>query len=222
MPAGQDYNESAYLQRYPDLATGWMYWSADNVWKYGKPSNRTLKKLSDNLFWHWTNFGLKEGRVCGSDLPGTIYSAVFNAGAYVARYPDVTGVDEVTGKPNAYATNPQLHYNNIGMAQGRKPGYELLTANSPVGMTTPGTTTTVVDSTTIDAANKLNGDNAIAVNTLNPPAITTPVTTTTNNSVSTVISANPYILPALAVLAILIFSHKKKGAKYHSSKKLAL
>ena len=61
MPSNQDYNEICYLNRYPDLKNGIMFLSSvSNKWQYGDANNKPHKKLSDNLFWHWQNFGMAE------------------------------------------------------------------------------------------------------------------------------------------------------------------
>jgi hypothetical protein len=143
MPSDNVFNSSSYLARYPDLQTGYMYLSAvsGKGWVYGQASGRTVKKLSDNLLWHWQNYGQKEGRACGTDLPGTMYSSSFDPGAYTARYPDVKiGVNVITGKGNGYANNPTGQYQNVGIVEGRLPGFEYLNSSSPAGFTSPGTT----------------------------------------------------------------------------------
>jgi hypothetical protein len=159
MPSSNNFEPICYLNRYPDLKDAYMYLSANGHWQYGHPSNRQVKKISDNLFWHWQNFGMAEGRVEGCDLPGTNYSANFNASAYKARYYDVrVGWDLVTGKYGGYDVNPENHYQTIGIYQGRHPGFEILTSKSPIGMTSPGTTTTIVDN---PATNQAPGDNTV-------------------------------------------------------------
>ena len=177
MPSGTDFNAICYLARYPDLKDGYMFLSASGNWQYGKPTNRQLKKLSDNLFWHWQNFGMAEGRVSGCDLPGTIYSANFNASAYLARYPDIRlGINTLTGKPTGFNVNPQLHYQTIGIYEGRHPGFEIVTSNSPTGMVSPGTTTAIEDN---PQTNVTSGDNTV----LQPIASTSPSGTTTTPTI---------------------------------------
>lgn len=210
MPASSDFNAQAYLQRYPDLNNGYVYKSADGTWKYGQPTNRELKKLSDNLFWHWQNFGIKEGRVPGADLPGTVYDTTFDAGAYLARYPDVRGIDELSGKVSAYAANPLQHYQTFGMSQGRKPGFELLYQDTPTGMSSPGTTKNVVG--TLKTVN--TGDlNSLAV--LNPVDLTTTPAIATDNTgdITVWIGQNPWLFLGLAVGAGYLLIHKSKGGR---------
>ena len=68
------------------------------------------------------------------------------------------GINPVTGKPSGFNTNPELHYQTIGIFEGRHPGFEILTSNSPVGMVSPGTTTSIEDN---PANNQTPGDNTV-------------------------------------------------------------
>ena len=230
MPSDTNFNEICYLARYPDLVT--MYQDADGSWHYGNPSNRTKKQLHDpgNAFWHWQNFGIAEGRVPGCDLPGTIYSALFNSAAYLARYPDVRGTALINSK---YASNPELHYQTIGIGQGRHPGYEVITSATFSGVVSPGTTTNVPDDPTL--LNNAPGDGTV-LPSLNPtdPVVTTPpagtidpttglpvvvdpvtglpvtsTTTTTGTGISAWITANPMEAVAIGLGLLLILTKKK-------------
>lgn len=210
MPANLQFNEMCYLARYPDLSNnGWMYKSSDGTWKYGNPSHRETRRLTDtgNAFWHWQNFGLAEGRVCGCDLPGTNYSNEFNSAAYLARYPDVRGTAILN---SAFSGNPLGHYQTIGILQGRHPGFEILTSASPVGMVSPGTTTLIMDN---PKDNQAPGDGEIIL----PPPVgggddAAPPVLNDNQpaDISTWIAANPAIVAAAAGVLILLLSKKKK------------
>lgn len=174
MPASTDFNAVCYLQRYPDLrdrATqpakpglpleeqlGWMFWSADGVWKYGRTNNRKLFRIQDDPLWHFENFGIKEGRIGGCDLPGTYYEPVFNAAAYIARYPDVSGVS-YNGVKNIYQNDPLGHYLHYGKAQGRIPGYEILTTKDFKGIVKPGTAKFATLEEIIDTQNEYDKKN---------------------------------------------------------------
>lgn len=211
MPADQNFNQVCYLARYPDLANnGWMYLSNDGTWKYGNPRNRQTKNLAQgaNTFWHWQNFGMGEGRVCGCDLPGTTYSNEFNAAAYLARYPDVRGTSIMASQ---YANNPELHYQTIGILQGRHPGFEILSANSPAGMVSPGTTTQAPDTPILspgDGTVITAPDGTISTDT------STPVIATDNTSdISTWIAANPLLVAGIVAGVLLLMHHKKPKTK---------
>lgn len=225
MPSSSDFNAICYLNRYPDLKT--MYQDKDGSWKYGKPSNRPIKNLTEgtNAFWHWQNFGMAEGRVSGCDLPGTVYSNEFNAAAYLARYPDVKGYG-LTGQVSQWATNPEGHYQTIGIVQNRMPGYEILTPGQPVtGMVSPGTTTTIPDDPT---QNLTPGDGTIlpALNPTDPsggtnllPAAVLPDATPTGTAIVPApatgvmawIEANPMEAAAIGIGLFLILTKKKKN-----------
>lgn len=173
----ETFNEVCYIARYPDLQDsstlppkpglpwteqkGWMYKSSDGTWHYGRTNNRELKKIQDNAYWHWLNFGSKEGRVPGCDLSGTLYSENFDADAYQARYPDVAGK---TFTSFGFKNNPLNHWLQIGKSEGRKPGYELVTASTLPGLASAGTTRIVTvsevaaDQAAFDAENKTPGD----------------------------------------------------------------
>lgn len=144
MPSKIDFNAVCYLKRYPDLNTipsydsrpaksgmsydeqiGWMFKSSDGTWHYGRTNGRELKRIKDDPYWHYLNFGIKEGRVGGCDTPDTRYSLNFNADAYLSRYPDVAG--KKSGIKPSFVNDPVGHWNAIGKKEGRIPGYELLT-----------------------------------------------------------------------------------------------
>lgn len=200
MPSNQDFNGICYLARYNDLSNnpGWMWQSAvDGSWKYGKTTNRKLKKISDDPFWHWQNFGMKEGRVCGCDLPGTIYSAEFNASAYLSRYYDVR-VDA------QFKNNPLGHYQQYGIYEGRHPGFEILTSKSMTGMVSPGTTTMLIDTA---GNNTTPGDGTIITNPNDiPPTTDAPPA---GFDIQTFVTQNPLIVAAAGGL-VLILLHKKR------------
>lgn len=155
MPSTANFDPQCYLKRYPDLRDystrkaepglpyierlGWMYQSKDGNWYYGRTDGRNLKRLQDNLYWHWINFGQKEGRIPGCDLPGTYYSNEFDAQAYLARYPDVSGISYGNAAFNPYINNPQKHWFEVGQKQGRVPGYEILSSRDFTGEVAPGT-----------------------------------------------------------------------------------
>ena len=210
MPSSENFNAICYLNRYPDLKTAVMYWSADNVWKYGNPSNRRLKKISDDPLWHWQNFGMAEGRVCGCDLAGTNYSNDFNSAAYMARYYDVrVGLDEQTGKRNGWNLNPLGHYQEIGINQGRHPGFEIIKPSTPIGIVSPGTVISVPDDITKAPA---PGDNAPAPDLSNiDPTMDT--TNTNNGDFITWITANPIMTAAIAAGILIILHEAKKNKK---------
>lgn len=200
MPADSTFDQVAYLARYPDLRiNGWMYKSADGSWKYGNPSNRETKNLSQpaNTFWHWQNFGLAEGRVCGADLPGTVYSATFSPAAYLARYPDVRGTSILN---SSWASNPEGHYRQIGLAQGRHPGYEIIYSNSPQGMTSPGTTTFAPDPVEITPG---------AGDLITTPPVTSTTTSTSSTDITAWVTANPMIILAAGAALLLLLSKPK-------------
>ena len=211
-----EYNEICYIARYPDIKNGYIFAGTDGVWFY--QSNLVKgwvvqkKKLSDNAFWHWQNFGLAEGRVCGCDLPGTIYSNEFNAAAYLARYADVRVSPD-------WRNNPLGHYQSSGIYEGRHPGFEILTSASQIGMVSPGTTTQIVDN---PATNLTPGDQTIIVNPLDvlPPDISPIVDITATApapaaSLSTWIAANPVLMAAIIAGAIIIIKQKKSSPKYY-------
>ena len=153
MPSSTEFNAECYIARYPDLQDrsiqrarrglpleeqfGWMYKSTDGKWHYGRTNNRKLKRIQDDPYWHWINFGMSEGRVPGCDLPGTYYEPIFDAAAYIARYPDVSG-KSYSGSKNPYINNPLGHWLEIGQKQGRKPGYELLNNEKYNGIVSVG------------------------------------------------------------------------------------
>jgi hypothetical protein len=211
MPSSENFNAICYLNRYPDLKTAVMYFSADGTWKYGNASNRKLKKVSDDPLWHWQNFGMAEGRVSGCDIAGTNYSNDFNAAAYMARYYDVRiGLDEVSGKPNGWNLNPLGHYQQIGINQGRHPGFEIIKPSTPLGIVSPGTVISVPDDITTAP---VPGDNAP------PPVIIdtsmdTPTTTTDKTGdVMTWITANPLIIAGAAAVILILIHESKKHKK---------
>ena len=217
------------MNRYPDLKT--MYQDKDGSWKYGKPSNRPIKDLTSgqNPFWHWTNFGMKEGRVCGCDLPGTVYSNEFDAAAYTARYPDIKGYGATTGQVSQWTNNPEQHYQTIGILQNRQPGFEIVLPGVPItGMVSPGTTTTTPDDPT---QNLTPGDgtvlpavtptgapavipnlpaNTVLVNATAAPAAT-PVNVGPGSEIMTWIQANPMYAAAIGIGVVLILTKKKKA-----------
>ena len=209
MPSGTDFNAICYLNRYPDLKTGWMYLSASGNWAYGKPTNRQLKEISQNAFWHWQNFGMKEGRVCGCDLPGTVYSANFNAQAYLARYFDVRiGINTLTGKPTGFNINPELHYQTIGIFEGRHPGFEIITSNSPQGMVSPGTTTPIED----NPQNNVTPGDGTVLNPILPDTgtDTIPIDTTVIDTSNTGASQNSWFIAGGLALLLLLTNKKRK------------
>jgi hypothetical protein len=206
MPASQDYNAICYAARYPDIRSGYIYAGTDGKWYYQsnlvKDHVVQVKKLSDNEFWHWENFGMAEGRVCGCDLPGTNYSNEFNAAAYLARYPDV--------RVNpTWKNNPLGHYQQFGIYEGRHPGFEILTSASPVGMVSPGTTTMIADNTD---NNITPGDGSVVLNPVDTIATgdQTPVITDNTTDVSTWIAANPLLVAGIVAGALLIMHERKK------------
>lgn len=193
MPSSVDFNALCYLARYPDV-----------------------KKAGIDPFQHWQKYGLQEGRVCGCDLPGTIYSANFNSSAYLSRYPDIL-------QSSIWKNNPEGHYRAYGIFEGRHPGYEILNASSPIGMVSPGTTTTIPDNL---SANQAPGDNTIPIvtdsggNTIDPttgqPA-PVPIDNNTNNSPATgqssfvdFIKNNSTMVAAGAALLIILLHEGKK------------
>lgn len=203
-----EYNELCYIARYPDIKNGYIFAGTDGVWYY--QSNLVKgwafqhKKLSDNAFWHWQNFGMSEGRVCGCDLPGTQYSTDFNSGAYLARYADVRISPD-------WKNNPQGHYEKFGIYEGRVPGFEIITSLTSPGMASPGTTTQVLDN---PAINVVPGDSSIV--TTDPLAIDTTANTTVSApaSVSTWIAANPTLVAAIIAGVVIIASKKHKKYSY--------
>lgn len=158
MPFSKDFNAVCYLANYPDLQDhstmkaqpnlpiteqfGWMFKSGAKAtkgqWLYGRTDGRELKRIQDDPYWHWVNFGSKEGRIPGCNLGNGIFSPNFDADAYMARYPDVRGVS-YAGDKNPYIGRPLEHYLAIGKKQGRIPGYELLLSTNLEGVYTPGT-----------------------------------------------------------------------------------
>ena len=159
MPYTNEFDAVCYIQNYPDLqdrATmpaqpnlplkeqfGWMYKSTDGKWHYGRTNNRELKRIQDNAYWHWINFGMKEGRVPGCKLECTLFSPTFNANAYKQRYPDVSGLS-YGGSKNPYINNPLGHWLEVGSKEGRIPGVEYL-SNNCQGVSTPGTAVFVTE-----------------------------------------------------------------------------
>lgn len=209
MPASNEWNEICYKARYPDIRTGSIFAGTDGVWYYQsnlvKGHVKQTKKLSDNAYWHWENFGMPEGRVSGCDLPGTNYSNEFNASAYLSRYPDVR-------LSSQWHADPLGHYQKYGITEGRHPGFEILDSNSQQGMSSPGTTTTIADDPN---KNITPGDGSIIQNPNDPLAgdltDTTITTTPASEDIGTWIAANPLIVAGGAALLLLIISkHKKK------------
>lgn len=212
MPSANSFNEQCYLQRYPDLSTrenkealarsgmplseqyGWMFMSADGTWHYGRTSGRKLKRISDDAYWHWLNFGQAEGRVSGCDLLPVHYSETFDPNAYVARYPDVSGR---ANWYNPFKSDPLQHYNMIGKAQGRIPGYEILFEDSPVGITSPGTTRFETRQTAADNEKKFTSEN-------------TSSGTGVNVSDNTGIGKTALIIGGAAVAIYFFINRKKK------------
>lgn len=213
MPASTAWDEVCYNARYPDIRSGYIYAGTDGVWFYtsGQVKGHVVqtKRLKDNAFWHWENFGLAEGRVCGCDLPGTNYSNEFDGNAYLSRYPDVRLSPD-------WHNNPQGHYQKFGIGEGRHPGYEILYSTSPVGMTSPGTTTLIVDNP--DNQNEpgdgtvlppLGGGDAA------PPVISDSSTNVLTEA-ETWIAGNPIEAAGIGVGILLILYEvfkKKKGRK---------
>lgn len=214
MPADSKFDPICYLNRYPDLKVGYMYKSADGSWKYGEATNRQLKKISDNLFWHWQNFGMAEGRVCGCDLPGTIYSNEFNAAAYLARYPDIRlRLQLQYSIPTDFRNDPEAHYRMYGIYEGRHPGFEILTSASPNGMVSPGTTTMQQDANLPQSPGDgtvISPDNPTDTNSLPLPDSSTQTST---SGFSEWVSSNPILAAGIAGAAIILISKNKKKRK---------
>jgi hypothetical protein len=195
MPSSTDFNAICYVARYPDV-----------------------KKTGIDPFQHWQKYGLSEGRVCGCDLPGTIYSAKFNSSAYLSRYPDIL-------QSSIWKSNPIGHYQAYGIYEGRHPGYEILSTTSPIGMVSPGTTTTTPDDITI---NQAPGDNQVPVvtdvsgNTIDPntgkpvPVVDTNINddpSTGTSSFMDFIKNNSTMVAAGAALIIILLHENKKKKK---------
>lgn len=217
MPSSLAFDPICYLSRYPDLRTGYMFWSASGKWQYGNPSNRKLKKLSDDPLWHYQNFGIAEGRVPGCDLPGTNYSNEFNATAYMARYYDIR-----VGSYYPWNQNPLLHYTKEGIYEGRHPGFEILTPRSGSGVVSPGTTTYVADPTpphhegdgeviNIDPMSDIDiGQDEVG------PLVDPPDPGDNTGDISTWISANPWLVAGVVGAGLLLL-HKSKNHKRSKS-----
>lgn len=166
MPSFTEFNANAYISRYPDLQYKYVCYSKDGTrWvssnvsiEHARAMLRAIRfklgitnildmagnnyLMPQDAYKHYQDFGQKEGRAGGVDMPGTIYSNLFNGAAYLARYPDVSHGYSTSypGILNTFENDPYDHYLKIGKSQNRIPGYEILNESSPGGFSTPGTT----------------------------------------------------------------------------------
>jgi len=190
------FNQICYIARYPDLRiNNPTFYRYKNYWytslqpKLGFAPKEQFK-FSDNPLKHFQEIGMAEGRMGGCDLPGTIYSELFNSKPYILRYPDLKG----TWAEN----NPLLHYQEYGLKEGRVPGYEIINENTVQGLVTPGTTIFQDEK----KESNVPGDNTVIKN---------PVPITENNNIFDTIKKNGILISAIAAIALLvIFKNKKR------------
>ncbi len=113
-PSSSVFNESCYLQRYPDVQQNWV-------------------RGGGTAIGHWNQNGQREGRIpgCGAGIqPAPVGGApapvagAFNEACYLQRYPDVA----------ANWRGPAIdHWNQNGQREGRIPGCDAGTQPAPGG-----------------------------------------------------------------------------------------
>lgn len=209
MPSSPTFNAICYLARYPDLRQKWVFRLVDGGWGYsgsGNHKGREQYKISDNPAKHFNDIGRNEGRVGGCDLPGTMYSNEFNSAAYLARYPDIKISD-------TWATKPLQHYQTYGIDEGRIPGYELITKDSPIGETSPGTTLIVNSDQPEQAAAPGDDEVYSGIDNSTDDTMDAPMNQSSGGDIMTWITANPIMTAAIAASVLIILHEIKKNKK---------
>lgn len=198
------FNQICYMARYPDLRLNPTMARYGNKWYYGlQPAKGPFGpdekfNVNDSPLKHFQVVGMSEGRVGGCDLPGTIYSDKFDSVPYMNRYPDLKG----TWVEN----NPLLHFTEYGSKEGRKPGYEIINANSLSGLVSPGTTITATDH--VDS--HVPGDGVVPVI---PSDGSTPVISPGSNNILSTIEKNPIIAAVIGGVLMIVLFKKKDNRK---------